>query len=169
MWLTTAPADEDLYIEYEFDHVYKLQNMLVWNYNVQFELLLGFGLKDVTVEYSEDGADWTVLGDMQLNQATAKATYVANTTIDFGGVPAKYVRLTVHSGYGMMGQYGLSEVRFMYIPAQAREPEPADGATGADVNASLSWRPGREAVSHDVYLSEDPNARRWSIRSASPL
>ncbi len=158
MWLATAPADEDLYIEYEFDRVYKLQNMLVWNYNVQFELLLGFGLKDVTVEYSEDGADWTVLGDVQLNQATAKPTYVANTTVDFDGAPVKYVRLTVNSGYGMMGQYGLSEVRFMYIPAQAREPEPADGATGVDVNTGLSWRAGREAASHEVYLGTDPNA-----------
>ncbi len=157
MWLANKPADEDLYIQYEFDRVYKLHQMLVWNYNVKFELLLGFGLKDVTVEYSGNGADWTVLGEVQLNQATATATYVANTTIDFGGVPVKTVRLTVNSGWGMMGQYGLSEVRFMYIPAQAREPQPADGAAGVDVTSALSWRAGREAISHDVYLGTDPN------------
>ncbi len=157
MWLATAPADEDLYIEYEFDRVYKLHEMLVWNYNVQFEIILGFGLKDVTVEYSENGTDWTALGDVEFAKATAKATYTANTTVDFGGVPAKYVRLTVNSGWGMMGQFGLSEVRFMYIPAQAREPQPADGATGVDVTSALSWRAGREAVSHEVYLGTDPN------------
>ncbi|HNY79493.1 MAG: LamG-like jellyroll fold domain-containing protein [Sedimentisphaerales bacterium] len=158
MWLTRAPADEALWIQYEFDQVYKLHEMLVWNYNVQFELLLGFGIKGVTVEYSENGADWTALGDVELAQGTAKSTYVANTTIDFQGVPARYVRLTVNSGFSAMGQYGLSEVRFMFIPAQAREPQPGDGATGIEPATTLSWRPGREAASHEVYVGTDPAA-----------
>ena len=138
MWLANPPADEPLYIQYEFDRVYKLHEMLVWNYNVQFELILGFGLKDVTVEYSENGTDWTVLGDVEFAKATAKATYTANTTVDFGGVPAKYVRLNVNSGWGMMGQFGLSEVRFLYIPAQAREPQPADGAADVEAGTALT-------------------------------
>jgi hypothetical protein len=66
-------------------------------------------------------------GRRAVRQATARATYAANTG-RFQGVAARYVRLTVNSGWGMMGQYGLSEVRFLYIPAQAREPQPADGA-----------------------------------------
>ena len=123
-------ADETVYLQYEFDGIYKLHEMLVWNYNVQWELILGFGVKNATVEYSVDGTDWIVLGDVELAQATAAATYEANTTVAFDGAAAKYVRLTVNSGYGSMGQYGLSEVRFMYIPAQAREPQPADGAAG---------------------------------------
>ncbi len=132
--------------------------MLVWNYNVQFEMLLGFGVKDVTVEYSVDGAEWMALADVELAQGTAKEGYAANTAVDFQGVAAKYVRLTVNSGYGMMGQYGLSEVQFMYIPAQAREPQPTDGATDVDPDMALSWRAGREAVSHEVYLGTDAEA-----------
>ena len=157
MWLAT-PGAEPLYIQYEFDRVYKLHEMRVWNYNVMFELLLGFGLKGVTVEYSENGADWTALGDFEFAQATAKATYTANTTVPFDGVPAKYVRFNVNSGWGMMGQFGLSEVRFMYIPAHAREPQPADGAVDVEVGTALAWRSGREAASHEVYLGTDPNA-----------
>jgi len=158
MWLAKAPEDQALYVQYEFDRVYKLHELLVWNYNVQFEMILGFGLKGVTVEYSENGTYWTALGDVEFAKATAKDTYVYNTVVDLQGVPAKYVRLTVNSGWGMMGQYGLSEVRFLYIPAQARQPQPADGATGVDVNTSLSWRAGREAVSHEVYLGTAPDA-----------
>ncbi len=158
MWLATPPAGETLYIQYEFDRVYKLHEMLVWNYNVQFELVLGFGLKNVTVEYSENGADWMALGDFELARATAKATYTANTAVPFDGVPAKFVRLNVNSGWGMMGQYGLSEVRFLYIPAQAREPQPADGAVDVEPATTLSWRAGREAASHEVHLGADPNA-----------
>ncbi|HOC64005.1 MAG TPA: hypothetical protein PKI96_12760, partial [Sedimentisphaerales bacterium] len=157
MWLAMAGA-EPLYIQYEFDRVYKLHQMLVWNYNVQFELLLGFGIKNVTVEYSENGIDWTALGDFEFARATAKPTYTANTTVDLGGIPARFVRLNVNGGWGTMGQYGLSEVRFLYVPAQAREPQPADGATDVEVGTALAWRSGREAVSHQVYLGTDADA-----------
>ena len=157
MWLAT-PGAEPLYIQYEFDQVCKLDEMLVWNYNVQFEPMLGFGLKDVTVEYSADGVEWTVLGDVQLAQATAVATYEANTSVDFGGAPVKYVRLTVNSAYGAGTMVGLSEVRFMSIPAFAREPEPADQTLDVDVETDLTWRAGREAVTHDVYFGTDPGA-----------
>ncbi len=152
MWLG-SPVDADpIWIQFEFDRVYKLHELWVWNYNVEFELILGFGVKDVTIEYSSDGVDWTALGDVELAQATANPGYTHNTTVDFGGVAAKYVRLTVNSGWGTLSQYGLSEVRFYYIPAFAREPKPADGAVDVDVETTLSWRAGREAASHDVYL-----------------
>jgi len=136
-----------------------MHQMLVWNYNVAFELLLGFGVKDATVEYSADGAAWTVLGDVVLAQATATVGYAANTTVDLQGVPAQFVRLTINGAYGAMGKYGLSEVRFMQIPATAREPQPADETVDVAVAGTvLSWRAGREAVTHDVYLGTDPDA-----------
>jgi len=157
MWLV-IPGDEPLSIQYEFDRLYKLHQMLVWNYNIQFELALGFGLKDVTVEYSADGVEWMVLSDVVFAQATTKADYVANTTVDFAGAAARYVRLTVNSGYGTTGQFGLSEVRFMYIPAHARQPEPADGAADVGVDTALAWRAGRDVVSHEVLMGTDPEA-----------
>jgi concanavalin A-like lectin/glucanase superfamily protein len=157
MWLAVPGADP-ITVEYAFDRVYKLHEMLVWNYNVQFEVLLGFGIQNVTVEYSEDGVTWMSLGDIELAQATAQADYTANTAVDMAGVAAQYVRLTVNSGFGAMGQYGLSEVRFLYIPAHAREPQPADGADDASVEAALSWRAGRDATSHEVYLSTNGEA-----------
>jgi len=157
MWLAGPAGDEPLYLTFEFDGLYKLHEMWVWNYNVQFEPVAGFGLKDVTVEYSTDGADWTVLGDVELAQATAVATYTANTTVGFAGAVARYVRLTVNSGHGMLGQFGLSEVRFLYIPVLPRGPQPADGATDVNPNTLLTWRAGREAVSHDVSLGTDPD------------
>jgi F5/8 type C domain len=157
MWLGNPGADP-VYIQYDFGLVYKLHEMLVWNYNVQFELILGFGLKDVTIEYSVDGTDWIALGDVALAQATAKSDYAANTTVDFAGVAARYVRITVNSGYGAMGQYGLSEVRFLFIPASAREPQPADGAANVSVDTALAWRAGRDAISHEVSIGTDPEA-----------
>ncbi len=160
MWLSSFTGAQPTWIQYEFDRIHKLHQMWVWNHNTAFEFMLGFGLKDVSIEYSTDGADWKILGDVpEFAQAPGADGYAHNTTVDFGGTTAKYVRLMVNSNWGgLYSQYGLSEVRFLYLPIWAREPSPDSGATDAGVDAILSFRAGREAAKHDVYLSTDEQA-----------
>jgi len=158
MWLGKAADAEPVWIQYEFDRVYQLHEMCVWNYNVDVEPILGFGLKEVTIDYSADGAEWTVLGDFELAQGIAAPGYACNTTIDFTSADARFVRLTVKTGWGTLSQYGLSEVRFLQIPAHARKPQPVDGAIGIHPAATVSWRAGREAATHEVHFSEDAQA-----------
>jgi hypothetical protein len=38
--------------------------------------------------------------------------YTVGTIIEFGGISAQYVRLTIQSGWGVLGRVGLSEVKF---------------------------------------------------------
>ena len=137
-------APQPTWIEYQFDKVYKLHEMLVWNQNQALESVIGYGFKDVTIEYSVDGVDYTTLGTThEFARAPGAAGYAANTTVDLGGVIAKYVKLTVNSNWGgILAQYGLSEVRFFSIPVLAREPDPALGATdvGVDADARLESR-----------------------------
>jgi len=155
MWLS-GMGDPAPSIQYEFDKAYKLDEMLVWNSNQLIEAFVGLGAKDVVIEYSADGAEWTTVeGATLLNQATGTPTYTANTAIAFGGVMAKAVKITVNAGYGMLPQYGLSAVRFLYIPTFAREPQPAVGDITAGASVALSWRAGREAVAHQVMLGTD--------------
>ena len=129
-----------------------------------FEAVLGFGFKDVTVEYSTDGTTWTVLKETQFARAPGLDDYAANTTVNFGGVPAKFVRLTAKNNWGgLVPQFGLSEVRFYYTPVNPRQPGPADRGDrrGREIRL-LSWRRGREAGSHQVYFGTDANAvRQW--------
>ncbi|UCD51749.1 MAG: discoidin domain-containing protein, partial [Phycisphaerales bacterium] len=143
MWLTAPDATGPAWIQYEFDGVYKLYDMMVWNYNVQFEVVLGYGFKDVTIEISENGTDWAVLAEVEFAKATSADGYASNTTIDLAGASARFVRLTANDNWGMLTQYGLSEVRFTHIPVQAREPIPATGAQDVSVNTMLNWRAGR--------------------------
>jgi len=159
MWMS-AGAPQPNWIQYEFDKAYKFDKLLVWNSNQLIETFLGFGAKDVTIEYSVDGAAWTVLeGVPEFAKATATSTYKANTTVDFVGVTAKFVKLTINSNWGGVApQSGLSEVRFYAIPVQAFGPEPAVDATDVSIGTDLKWRPGREAESHVVYLGTDPGA-----------
>ena len=168
MWITASGAPGPAWIQYEFDKVYELYEMLVWNHNSSVESYVGFGVKDAAIEYSTDGSDWAVLGDFEFGRAPGAAGYEHNTTVALDGVAAKYVRITAKSNWGgFMPQYGLSEVRFFYIPVFAREPDPESGAADMDVdNVTLRWRAGREAHSHEVQLSPDEQA---VIDGAAPV
>ena len=167
MWLSSMTGPQPTWIEYEFDGVYKLYEMWVWNSNDSLEPAIGFGFKDVTIEYSVNGTDYTTLGTThEFARAPGLDDYAHNTTVDLNGAAAKYVRLTANSNWGsILNQYGLSEVRFFYIPIPAREPNPDSGARDVSVgtidepiDVILGFRAGREAARHDVYFSSDEQA-----------
>ncbi len=151
MWLAPSlPA----WIQFEFDALYVVDDMKIWNNNQAIEAFIGFGAKEVAVEISTDGELWTALDPVTVGQATGQSTNPVNAVVDMGAVAAKFVRLTISSAYGMMGQVGLSEVQFSYIPVYARTPEPADGAVDVALDAQLGWRMGRLAAAHDVFFVE---------------
>lgn len=158
MWLSSGTDTEPVWIRYDFDKLYKLHQMLVWNYNDGL-FLWRAGFKDVTVEYSEDGQTWTELADVpEFALAPGTNGYQYNTVVEFNSIVAMSVRLIAHSNWSdtiPVPNYGLSEVRFTYIPVLAREPYPATGASDVSVDVTLRWRPGREAEQHRVYLGTD--------------
>jgi len=160
MWLSNPAGTGPSWLKYKFDNFYKLHQMWVWNSNQTLETIFGVGVKSATVEYSLDGNSWTPLaGVPEFAQAPGAADYTHNTTVDFGDVVAKFVKITANSNWGgLLPQYGLSEVRFFYIPERARQPMPASGQTDVGLDAILGWRAGRSAVSHDVYFSSDMGA-----------
>ena len=160
MWLSDIADPQPAWILFEFDNVYKLDEMWVWNSNESLEQAIGLGFKDVVIEYSTDGVDFTTLGTThEFAQGDGSASYAHNTTVDMEGLGAKYVRLTANSSWkNILPQFGLSEVRFFSIPVQANQPDPASGATGTDLDPVLGWTAGREAATHDVYFSDDLQA-----------
>ena len=160
MWLSSPIGEQPTWIEYELDRVYKLHQMWVWNSNDSMEPVLGLGFKEVTIEYSVDGYNYTTLDSAhEFTRAPGSAGYAHNTTVDFNGTPAKYIRLTADSNWeGILNQFGLSEVRFFQIPVHAREPNPDSGAVNVALDVTLSWRAGREAAEHNLYFSDDEQA-----------
>ncbi|NLH41577.1 MAG: hypothetical protein GX448_07030 [Planctomycetes bacterium] len=169
MWMSANSKPH--WIQYEFDKVYKVDELWVWNANQIVEAFVGFGAKDVTIEYSTDGVTWTTLdGVPEFARAPGVPTYTANTVVDFGGVSAKFVKLTINSNWGGIAQQvSLSEVRFFYVPVQAFRPVPADDATDVAVTTSMAWRPGREAVSHKVFFGADSAAVAAGTAPASTV
>jgi hypothetical protein len=153
MWLSDS-TPQPTWIKYDLGKVYKLYEMWVWNSNQTIESSIGLGIKGVKVEYSTDGTNWTQLSSIsEFAQAPGTANYV-HQLFSLGSVTAQYVRITALSNWkGFLPQYGLSEVRFFYIPVQARDPNPTNGQTGVALNPVLSWKAGRGAVSHKLYFS----------------
>ncbi|MCP4451528.1 MAG: hypothetical protein GY809_08705, partial [Planctomycetes bacterium] len=159
MWFTDSP-DMDPWIQFEFDGVKQLDTMKIWNSNGAAESAIGWGVKDVVIEYSQDGENWTVLESVtQFSRAPGLVTYATPDEFALNGIPAKYVRVDIASNWGgLLMSYSLSEVQFTMIPAQARMPEPASGAVDILPGATVTWRAGREADTHTMYLSADVNA-----------
>jgi len=62
MWLSTGTPPN--WIQYEFDKVYTLHELCVWNSNQMVEPFMGFGAKTIKIEYSTDGTTWTPLADV---------------------------------------------------------------------------------------------------------
>jgi hypothetical protein len=59
------------------------------------------------------------------------------------------------SAAGTTGSLRIDNVMIGVVsPEKAKDPIPEDGAFHEDTWVTLSWRPGRFAVSHDVYLGE---------------
>ncbi len=156
MWLSARDATEPAWIQYQFDRPYKLHELLVWNYNRFREDRLGYGFKEVLIEYSLDGTDFAALDPIQLDPAMGKEPTNPNV-IALDGLVATHIRLRAVSNFSGRSQYGLSEVRILYLPIRAREPEPADGAENVLPDTALRWRSGREADTHDVLIGTDMN------------
>ncbi|NQV36068.1 MAG: carbohydrate binding domain-containing protein [Phycisphaeraceae bacterium] len=153
MWFT-ATVDLDPWIQYEFDDTIKLDTMKVWNSNSSAEIAIGWGVKDVLIEYSVDGESWNVLeGVSQFSRGPGAPTYDQYDEIALNGIAAKYVRLDIESNWGgILMSYSLAEVQFTQIPVTARAPKPGSGAGNILPDAVVQWRAGREAAQHTIYL-----------------
>lgn len=126
MWLSNVkPA----WIQYEFDGVYKLHEMWVLEFESGDRSLLGFELGDVAVEYSTDGRNVDDAGGRAPVRPGHRHAdlHGEHGRPAFGGVMAKFVRLTITTNWGgLASQTGLSEVRSPF--RRRRSPEPAAGA-----------------------------------------
>ncbi|MCF7973000.1 MAG: DUF4457 domain-containing protein, partial [Phycisphaerae bacterium] len=147
-------------LTYEFDSLYQLDTMKVWNYNGTGEASVGWGAKDVLVESSLNGMDWVAVDSItQFNRADGMAPTGPTDTFELNGLTAKYLKISILSNWGgILNQYGLGEVQFTFVPTSARYPSPEMDAVEVDPLDVLTWRPGREAAQHVVSIGSDPEA-----------
>ena len=121
------------WIQYEFDEVYKLRRAagveLQPDRSRRSSASAPRTSRSSTPSTARHGRRWPACRNSPRRRGSTG--YTANTTVDFGGVMAKFVKLTINSNWGGVApQTGLSEVRFFYVPVQAREPAAGDRSHG---------------------------------------
>lgn len=121
MYLSKTTGEEGAII-LDTGVVEALGKMYLWNYNAKNDL--DSGIKEFEVYYSRDKEDWNRLGAESFELSRCREednkVYRGNLpstldngnafSIDFSGVPARYIKVIPISNWGGTG-YGLSEIR----------------------------------------------------------
>jgi hypothetical protein len=151
------------WIQYDFGSTVSLSQTKIWNYNVNDDL--GRGFKDVVIDYSEDGVNWTQLGNFSWAQANGLDGYTGFDGPDFGGINARYVLITALSNWDNSNCMGFSQIEFTTTDStcpQAGEICSAQGEALAvyDINCQcvpLS-NPFNDCAASEINLSSNPIA-----------
>lgn len=102
------------WFRFDFDGVYTLGEMRIWNYNqIAFTDYTGRGVKNVIVQYTSDGVNWSTLGSYEIPQALAETESGPDAVIDFAGASASSVVITAADNWDGDIWYGLSQVEFV--------------------------------------------------------
>ena len=100
---------------------------------------------------------WTAYGEQAFTMTEEWAEYSTTTPVFTEDVSPATV--SIHIGFAA-GDFWIDGARFYegdYVPPGsplARDPNPPEGSAHPETWASLSWKPGDFAVSHDVYFGE---------------
>jgi hypothetical protein len=138
--------------------------MWIWNHN-QLNLT-DRGLRHVSIHYSANGTDWTLLTQTEFTQAPGTPDYAHVDEIMFNDARARYVLITAAEIDGNYGSayYGLSEVRFYgeeapcippNYPVQLVSVEVDPVYDGMLVPQPVGWL-GSD-VAHSIPLTPDEN------------
>jgi len=97
------------WIMYDFNHIYGLGEVHLWNTNDRNNL--SWGLQYASVDYSVDGINWTELGTYTFEMASGRSIYQGFLATNFDNNEARFVLITALENWG--GDcYGLAEIRF---------------------------------------------------------
>ncbi len=95
------------WVQFDLQGEYLLHTSHVWNYNAENET--GKGFKEVTIDYSLDGENWTTFGTYLWEEATGTTDYSGFEGPDFGGLPMRYLLISAQNNWNGDDCAGFSE------------------------------------------------------------
>lgn len=112
MYITKDNAT-DVVFTFESEKAEPIGRVFIWNYCAKNNE--SAGLNKITASYSLDGENYTDLGKFEVKIGDTSGEESYSAVIDFGGVAAKYIRITPDKSKGNhgdeKGRYGLAEIR----------------------------------------------------------
>ena len=98
------------WIMYDLGQVFRLSKTYIWNANEVGKTDVGF--KNVVVDYSMDGSNWTELGKYEFSEGNGEAVYGGFEAFDFDGKNVRFVLITAIDNWGDSDCSGIAEVKF---------------------------------------------------------
>lgn len=109
MWQGTFQKEGENSITFDFEGIFPVGKMLVWNYNQKDHT--NYGIKKCKLYYSIDDIDYTLIGEYELNEAGGcEKLQPTDEFCNLGGVSARYIKMVVEDHDQDI--FGLSSVRF---------------------------------------------------------
>lgn len=156
------------WIKYSFDDIYKFNSSRIWNYNVNNET--DKGLRQVVIDYSMDGINWSSLGGVyNWPQAPGLADYSGFVGPNFNDVKAKYILFSALNNHGDPSCSGFSKVTFNALLCNPKDTPCDDGdpltfydkfdsncnCTGVDINCGTdSLVLGNQTLTDSLFASK---------------
>lgn len=106
---------EGHWLIYDFGRPYLLTELYLWNANEIARL--DQGVKDLTIDYSPDGQNWTDLGSFPVEKASGRSYYGGTQVAQFESIKAQYVLLSLNANWGDSSCTTVTEVMFTLKPA----------------------------------------------------
>lgn len=133
--------DPGHWIMYNFGSQYSLHESTIWNFNVPDTT--DRGMRDIVIDYSIDGENWTELGEYSIPEAPGSAFYQGDAGPNFDGIVARYVLISILNTHGDTECVGMSEIK---------------------INATIATSTNAPAGELDLELTASPNpASEFSI------
>lgn len=98
----------------DLGHVYQLGASHIWNYNVQGAT--NKGMKNIIIDYSTDGNNWSQATTTTVAQASGQVSYAGVTGPDLTGTTARYILISATDNWGHTSCAGLSEIKINVTP-----------------------------------------------------
>ena len=101
--------DPGHWIMYDFGDQYSLHASTIWNLNVPDSTQRG--MRDIVIDYSNDGQNWTEVTEWTVDEAPGSSIYQGVDGPNFEGTVARYVLVSILNNHGDPNCVGMSELR----------------------------------------------------------
>ena len=97
------------WIMYDLGKQYTLSTTRIWNSNIDLEK----GVRNLIVDYSLDGDNWTFLDSIEISKAEGNLEYSGVPGPDFKNTSLRYVLIHIESNWGDADCVGFVEIKFI--------------------------------------------------------
>lgn len=150
------------WIMYDFGFVYNLTTSHIWNANEAG--LTNKGLRNVIIDYSLDGTNWTNWGNFEFPQASGNNNYNGVEGPNFNELNARYILLTATTNWGHSSCYSLAEMRFnlgdavLSVETVSYQVNCVKNQSGV---VDIEWVAGNESTDGYYLIEKSQNGQDW--------